>query len=113
MIEFTLMTDAEILKEIAFRFEKKRLQKQISDHDIIKKGGCTKDALWRFRSGEAITTKNLIKILRGLDEVGVLEQLFQIDNIYRPSLEKTSDAPKRVYTKKKKKQKPFIWGEDK
>jgi hypothetical protein len=113
MQEFTLMTDDEILKEIASRFEKKRLQKQISDHDIIKKGGCTKDALWRFRSGEAITTKNLIKILRGLGELGALDQLFQIEDTYRPSLKKTPDTPKRVYPKKKKQQKPFIWGEDK
>lgn len=113
MKDFQLMTDDEILKELASRFEKKRLQKQISDQEIAKKGGCTKVSIWRFRSGETITTKNLVKILRGLGELSILEQLFQVDNTYRPSLEKAPDTPKRVHTKKKKDKKTFVWGEDK
>lgn len=71
-MDFSLLTDDEILSEIGKLFEQKRLQKSISDAHLIKQGGCSKDALWRFRSGEPITSKNLIKILRGLGELNLL-----------------------------------------
>jgi len=111
-MDYSLMSDDEILQELGRRCEKLRLTKEISDAELSKKGGITKDALWRFRNGEPITTKNLVKIIRGLGELHQLEQLFKVEEEFRPSQTKPETLPKRVRAKSKKMGK-IVWGEDK
>lgn len=110
-MDFSLMSDDEVLASLGTLFEKMRLQKEISDATLMQKGGCSKDALWRFRNGEAITTKNFVKILRGLGELKPLEELFRVQNSFRPSLLKEPQGKKRVHSKAKEEQ-SFTWGED-
>lgn len=110
-MDFSLMNDDEILKELGERLEKIRLKKEVSDDELTKKGGGNKKALWRFKKGEPITTKNFIKILRGLGELQRLEQLFRVEEEYRPSQGKAQISNQRV--RKKTKKGRFLWGEDK
>lgn len=110
-MDFSLMNDDEILKELGTRMEKMRQKKELSDAELSKKGGNTKDALARFKNGEPITTKNLVKIIRGLGELRRLEQLFGVEDEFRPSQGRAQPLPKRIRNKKTKSG-GFKWGED-
>jgi len=111
-MDYKLFNDDEVLYDIGQQFEKIRLHKKISDSDIMKKSGVSKDALWRFRTGKPVTTKNLIKILRGIDELDLLAKLFMPpETPFVPSEKIQKESNKRINNNKADSN-DFTWGED-
>lgn len=109
---FSLQNDNDILLEFGKRYESIRLDKQLSDNDVSQRGGVPKNAIYRFKNGQNISTSNFIKILRGLDILDKLDTLFEKP---KPSIQKSKiKTPKRIF-KSKKTQIPsdFEWGDDK
>lgn len=111
-MNFELLTDEEIIKQLAVRYEKIRLQKRLSEKDISKQGGTNSDALYRFKKGSNISLSNFIKILRGAGELDSLEKLLKPQEIKSIRV-KEEKLPKRVFkNKKEQNNSEFVWGED-
>jgi hypothetical protein len=69
-----------ILCRIGARLERLRLDSNIQDAQVIQVGGIKKDAWYNLKSGKNITLINLIKALRGLDALHLLDDLI-LDNL--------------------------------
>lgn len=115
IVNFNLLTDEDMIKEFGKRYEIIRLQKRLSDNDVAKKGGISKDAIHRLKNGSNINLSNFIKILRGLDELDSLEKLIipkkEPISIRDLNPKKT---PKRIFKSKKSSTNiDFKWGDDK
>lgn len=111
-MNFELLTDEEIIKELASRYENIRLQKRLSEKDVSNKGGTNSDALYRFKKGSNISLGNFIKILRGVGELNSLEKLLKAQKLQSLRDTNKQKIPKRVFKSKKSKKDEFIWGED-
>ena len=112
-MDFNLLTDEEIIKELALRCDTIRLDKQLSEKDVSKKGGTTLDAIYRFKTGKNISITNFIKILRGIGELDILDQILK-ENLPRSILnDKVTKRKKRVRKPSvKNKNGDFSWGDD-
>ena len=112
-MDFRLLTDEDILKEIGKNYEQLRLRKKLSDEDVKSKGGTTKDAIRRFKKGENINLLNFIKILRGLGELENLQKLIEVKEEFSVINSKKKPLPKRVFKPKETKNNDFTWGDEK
>ena len=109
MADFTLLTDEQITKSLAERFEQLRLQNNLTEAEVSNIGGATKDAMHRFKQGKGISLTNFIKLLRGIDKLDALEQLLVVPQ----SLSQIKEPnKKRVKKKNKVTKSEFLWGED-
>lgn len=112
-MDFNLLTNEDIIKELGKNYEELRLQKRLSDEDVHKKGGVSIDAIQRLKNGYNINLLNFIKILKGLGELDKLQKLLEVKEEF--SIQKTTKSakPKRIFKSKKDINSEFIWGEDK
>ena len=108
---YTLMTDEEILKNLAERFDAIRKKKEIKDADLVSRGGANGIAMGKFRSGENITLKTFVRLVRGLGELDRLERLFSASEEWSPTGSDDKTPRRRVRDKKKPAQ-PFTWGDE-
>ena len=112
MKSFTTLSDQQILSELGRKFDKKRIQKNLMDKDVLKQGGVSSDALNKFRQASGgITLLNFVRLLRGINELGALEKLIKIE----PSLlfsDENNINRKRVRNNATPTE-SFMWGEDK
>jgi len=106
------MTDEEILLDLAHRFDTVRKKKEIKDTDLVSRGGANGIAMSKFRSGDNITLKTFIRLVRGLGELDRLERLFSSIEDWSPT-GAVDTAPKRRVRDKRNAGKPFSWGDEK
>ncbi len=112
-MDFNLLANEDIIKELGKNYEELRLQKRLSDDDVHKKGGVSIDAIQRLKNGSNINLLNFIKILKGLGELDKLQKLLEVKEEFSIQETTKSSKPKRIFKSKKGINSEFIWGEDK
>lgn len=107
---------AEILKAIGKSLELMRIEAQLPDADVVQRGGI-KETTWKhLKSGRNVTTANLVKALKGLGRLAILDAL--VNHEIPPSpmdlVRKSSTRLKRRIRKKKREvsAEPFAWGDE-
>ena len=111
-VSYNLMTDNDIIKDMAEQFEKLRIRKQIKEKDIEETSGISRRTLYNFRQGTtAITLKSFIRLLRGIGELDRLETLLTDSKEYSPLTGLEKELPKRVRDKGGR-DKDFKWGDE-
>ena len=110
---YSLLTDDEILADLAGKLDHIRRAKELKDEELVAKGGTSRFVLKKFRSGAGgITLKSFVRLLRGLGELDRLESLLKAPENYSPTGRHTNIPVRRVRSKKKENS-GFVWGEDK
>jgi len=110
-MSYSMMTDEEILRDLAERIEKLRLVRQMKETDLEKASGVSRKTLYNFRRGTGISMKNFIRILKAVGEADRLALMFPESDGYRPSGEGEADLPRRV--RDKQNSQDFTWGDEK
>ncbi|RKX76767.1 MAG: hypothetical protein DRZ90_09440 [Spirochaetes bacterium] len=88
-----------ILKAIGENLERLRIEAQIPDSDVIRNGGIKKDSWYNLKAGRNVTLLNLIKALRGLNQLTLLETLSSNSRSPSPMdqvRESSMSFPKRI-----------------
>ena len=112
-MDYKLLTDDEIMQDLAEKFDLLRRSKEIKDETLAAKGGTNRMQISRFRNGQGgISLKTFIRILRGMDELDRLEDLLKVDMDYHPS-GKASSIPRKRVRNSVSDASAFTWGEDK
>ena len=108
---WTEMSEPAILEEIAKRFRELRLRKNMQQKILSDYSGVALGTIRRFESGEAISTENLVRIMRGLGLLDNFEQLIPKEPI-SPILMKKLQSKKRIRasSKNKKTKQDKIYG---
>lgn len=110
---FSLYNDEEIIKELARRYEKMRIYKELSDEDVSQNGGVSKDAIYRMKRGENISLTNFIRILRGLSELDALDNTIrEVQELSLEDMFYKKKVKKRIFKKTKGKDTDFKWGDE-
>lgn len=111
-MSYNLLTDDEILVDLAGKLDHIRRAKGLKDEELVAKGGTSRFVLKKFRSGTGgITLKSFIRLLRGLGELDALESLLKPHDQYSPT-GKHNDIPAHRVRDKKDDDTGFVWGED-
>ncbi len=111
-MDYRLITDEEIMQDLAERYERIRIQKRLKDTDIESKGGVSRQLLSDFRKGKrSISLKSFIRLLRGVDELDRLRKLLPDSDEFSPMASPGKEPLKRVRDRDKK-AKPFKWGDE-
>jgi len=111
-MSYELMTDDEIIHDLAVQFDLLRRSKKIKDSDLVLKGGTNRVVLNKFRNAQGgINLKTFIRLMRGLGELERLEALLENQEYYSPS-GKVSDVPPKRVRDRKTEESGFSWGDD-
>lgn len=111
-MKYNLMADNDIIKDMAEKFEKLRIRKQIKETDIEETSGISRRTLYNFRQGTtAITLKSFIRLLRGIGELDRLQTLLTDSKEYSPLTGPEKELPKRVRDRGSR-DKNFKWGDE-
>jgi len=97
-MNLTLMTDKEILIEIAARAKKVRIAHDLRQSDLSEKSAVPLSSIRVFERSGKISMVYLIKILRALSLIEELDNLFQspqIDDL-KTVLKQKNETRKRV-----------------
>jgi len=97
-MNLTLMTDAEILKLLAYRAKEVRIANDFRQSDLSEKSAVPLSAIRVFERGGSISLGYLVKILRALSLVEELDNLFRQPEIsdLKVLIEPKSKTRKRV-----------------
>ena len=111
-MSYNLLTDDEILADLATKLDHIRRAKALKDEELVAKGGTSRFVLSKFRSGTGgITLKSFVRLLRGLGELDSLEALLKAPDHYSPT-GKHENIPAQRVRDKKAEHGSFVWGED-
>ena len=75
MMNFKMLGDDAVLKELGRRLGRRRLALQITQAKLADQAGVSKRTVERIEAGSAAQTLSLIRILRALDLLQGLDQL--------------------------------------
>src|SRR3954452_13481129 len=67
--------DDLVLRELGERLARTRLERNLSQAGLAKEAGVSKRTVERVEAGEAVKSNNLIRVLRGLGQLEVLDRL--------------------------------------
>jgi len=67
--------DDLVLRELGERLARTRLEKNLSQAGLAKEAGVSKRTVERVEAGEAVKSNSLIRVLRGLGQLEVLDRL--------------------------------------
>lgn len=67
--------DDLVLRELGERLARTRLERNLSQADLAKEAGVSKRTVERVEAGEAVKSNSLIRVLRGLGRLEVLDRL--------------------------------------
>ncbi|GEM_PF-4730997 len=107
-----------ILKDIGKNLERLRVEAQIPDADVIRNGGIKKDSWYNLKAGRNVTLINLIKALRGLNQLALLDALSSNNRTPSPMdqvRESSRSFPKRIRRppgRPVNNNRPFKWGDE-
>ncbi|MDA3955341.1 helix-turn-helix transcriptional regulator [Oceanispirochaeta sp.] len=111
-MDYSLMKDDEILRDLAEKMDVLRIEKRMKDSDLESAGGISRQLISNFRNGKrSISLKSFIRILRGLGELDRLESLFAETRQYSPLAESVKKQPRRVRDNGNREE-DFKWGDD-
>ena len=111
-MDYNLLTDEAILKDIAEQVEKIRILKHLKETEIQELSGISRKTLYNFRKGSSsLSLKNFVRLLRVLGELDRLHLLFQESDTYSPLEDAQKEIPKRVRDKQMN-NKAFKWGDE-
>lgn len=111
-MRFSMMSDDDILKELAKRMEARRVQKEMSDSDFAQSSGTNISSIKRFRANNGtISLTSFIRILRGLGELDALNKVLEPMN-YAPINEVMKTPVKKRIRKKNVSNVNFKWGDE-
>ncbi len=114
-VTYEHLTDDQILAELAGRLDYLRRTKGFTDRQLSERGGISLRTSAAFRtSHKDITLTSFIKLLRGVGELGRLEQLLPpVEPTYSPAEQRFVEPPKRVRQKRSgSKREGFAWGDE-
>ncbi len=114
-MDYSLMSNEAIIKDLAGRMEQLRLASKIKETEMEKASGISRKTYYNFKRGATgLSLKNFIALLRALGELERLERLFPETESYHPSPRGRgrNSTPQRVRDKQKAEQ-PFCWGDEK
>lgn len=110
-MDYNVMTDEDIIIDLAERVEKLRIIHQIKESEIEEEAGLSRKTLYNFRRGTGLSLKNLIRLLRAMGEADRLQRMFPETESYSPLEGAGADLPKRVRDKQKP-ARDFRWGDE-
>jgi len=112
-MNFSTMSDEQIIKEIAINLEKQRLYKELSSESIASRGGHNMQTYSNFiNKGTNIRISTLIQILRGLGSLDEFQKTIEFKQPYSPT-GKYEIPKKRIFKNKTSSQKNDIkWGDE-
>ncbi len=93
------LTTTEILKSIGQTARNKRKEKKWTIEKLSQYINASETAIKNFEKGQSITTKNMIKILRGLELLDKLETVFKL-KIETSVVKEKLLSPKDIWEKK-------------
>ncbi|MBS1891255.1 MAG: helix-turn-helix domain-containing protein [Actinobacteria bacterium] len=67
--------DDLVLRELGVRLARTRLEKNLSQADLAREAGVSKRTVERLEAGEAVRSNSLIRVLRALGRLEVLDRL--------------------------------------
>jgi putative transcriptional regulator len=67
--------DDLVLRELGERLARTRLEKNLSQAGLAQEAGVSKRTVERVEAGEPVKSNSLIRVLRGLGQLGVLDRL--------------------------------------
>ena len=108
MASYVLISDYEVLQDIANKIKKKRISLNISQEDVAIKTGLSKHTISNIENGNSYTMDSFIKVMRYLGMISNLETVIS-DIIMDPNKIKGGQAPKRVKMSKKKETGNWTW----
>lgn len=114
-MSYEQLTDDQVLAELAGRLDYLRRAKGYTDQQVAERGGISLRTGVAFRkSHKDITLTSFIKLLRGVGELGRLEQLLPpAEPTYSPAAQRFVEPPKRVRRKRSvSKREGFRWGDE-
>lgn len=108
------LTSQAVLKQLAERVKKYRIDMNLSQADFSQKAGISLRSITNFESGSDVKLSNFIKILKALELADNLDVLVP-DISKRPSSFLAAEKQKQRVRKnsRKKEQNGFIWGDEK
>ncbi len=110
-MKYSMMSDENIVHDIAESIDSVRIQKRLKDTDIESAGGISRQLISDFRNGKrSISLRSFIRILRGINELNRLQDLFHETHEYSPLSSPESELPRRVRNKRTKGR--FEWGDE-
>ncbi|HUH72815.1 MAG TPA: helix-turn-helix transcriptional regulator [Chitinophagales bacterium] len=92
-------SDQAIMKRIGKFIQHKRLEKNLSQEEVSQQAVMSRSTLSLMERGQNITISNLIKVLRTLDALYVLDTFEIIQNI-SPMILAEADSKKRKRARK-------------
>jgi hypothetical protein len=114
-VSYEQLTDEQIFAELAGRLDYLRRVKRYTDRQLAERGGISLRTSAAFRKAHKdITLTSFIKLMRGVGELGRLEQLLPpVEPTYSPAAQRFVEPPKRVRSKRSRiKRDGFVWGDE-
>ncbi len=98
-INWEVLADPAIVKEIGKSLKQIRLNKNLSQEQLAKTSGLDRTTISRMESGRAATLLTLIQVLRALDKLNILNIFLEEPEISPLNLLKIQENKrKRAYT---------------
>ena len=102
------LNDFQVLSEIAEWLRNARLQKEYTQAELAELSGVSKGTVENLEKGESIQLSNLIKILRALGYMDLLNNLITSEQDYDVLCEKHPKKRQRI-RKTKKSEADYRW----
>ena len=124
--DLSTRSDLAVLAELGARAERTRVARNLSQLELAQRAGVGKRTIERLEAGESTTTLNLVRILRALDLLPELTQVFPDQATPSPMAqlrdarrERRRASPRRApdgdgrgpARRAERKGAPFPWGE--
>lgn len=94
------MSNSAILAEIGKRTKEARIQQNFQQEELAERAGVSRTVISRLENGDSITTPNLIRILRALNMLENIENLFPTQPI-SPNMMKKLKGKTKLRVRKK------------
>ena len=104
------MNEQTVLKELSVRFKQTRIDSSVTREELADKAMVSVGTIARFESGNDISLKNVIKLMKALD-LGDRFEDFIPDVFDRPSYHVETNVVRKRATKSRKKN-DWQWGDE-
>jgi hypothetical protein len=115
MKNLELMSVEEILVRIGANLEEMRIESQVPDSQVLSRGGIKATTWTNLKAGRNVTIANLVKALRGLDRLHLIEPLVEYERPASPmDLVKDSGGglKRRIHKDKVGTEEAFHWDDE-
>lgn len=102
MNDFSYVSDAALLKKIGGFVKASRIEQNLTQDEVAERAAISRSTLSLLERGESIALTNLLKVLRVLDALYVLEHFQQVKPISPMQLAKEDEIKWKRASKSKK-----------